>query len=489
MRPRRGCRLQQPPGLGLAEGLAHALLPRRGPAARRARRRGRGAGAAPPAHTSTYGVPVTSTCGRLTSAAVRASLLPAHEVVDQHAEATAGPGRERPHHVGQVVDAVEALHHHALDPEVVAPHLLDQLGVVDALDEDPAGPGHAGRRAGHGHRARRRAPGRRRRRPAGGAAPGSTVLAGDREGAGRPSEAGARRRCPLRSTTKSPWQADDPPEEARGAVGDLRAPHRLDRRVGGPQPGRSVHRPAEDAAPSPCARPRAGERTGGSLAPWRPKRAPRPQVGGSHPRRPATSVSSTVTERARAHLLELLAAEEDADAARPPRRGHRGHHVGVHLRPLLRPARRRRARRRRLRASTACPCSSRPRACDGCGAARSTCRARASCCATRTARAPTATPTSSPSRGRWRSASQQVLDQLVNPGLAGHGGYTQLHQGRGRHRPPAHGRRLPGLRPGPGHAHRRHRGGDRRRRPRDHPGGRRHRPRRRRPPVLRQPTA
>ena len=43
---------------------------------------------------------------------------------------------------GEVVDAAEVLDDDALDPQVVAPDLLDQLGVVAALDVDPAGPGH-----------------------------------------------------------------------------------------------------------------------------------------------------------------------------------------------------------------------------------------------------------------------------------------------------------------------------------------------------------
>jgi len=47
-----------------------------------------------------------------------------------------------------VVDAVEALHHHALHPQVVAPDPLDKLGVVDALDQDPAGPGPPGPETG-----------------------------------------------------------------------------------------------------------------------------------------------------------------------------------------------------------------------------------------------------------------------------------------------------------------------------------------------------
>ena len=57
-------------------------------------------------------------------------------------------------------------------PEVVAPHPLDQLGVVDALHPQPPGPGHPGPAAGHRHRAR------------GGHAPGPVEAA-----AGRPDQA------------------------------------------------------------------------------------------------------------------------------------------------------------------------------------------------------------------------------------------------------------------------------------------------------------
>ena len=39
----------------------------------------------------------------------------------------------------EIVDAAEVFDHHALDPQVVAPHLLDEFGVVSALDVDPAG--------------------------------------------------------------------------------------------------------------------------------------------------------------------------------------------------------------------------------------------------------------------------------------------------------------------------------------------------------------
>src|SRR3712207_8810512 len=47
------------------------------------------------------------------------------------------PGCEVAHRGGQVVDAVQHLHDDALDPQVVAPDLLDQLGVVASLDPDP----------------------------------------------------------------------------------------------------------------------------------------------------------------------------------------------------------------------------------------------------------------------------------------------------------------------------------------------------------------
>ena len=49
-----------------------------------------------------------------------------------------GPGPKPRDRVGEVVDPVEPLDDDALDPQVVAPHPLDQLGVVHALDPDPA---------------------------------------------------------------------------------------------------------------------------------------------------------------------------------------------------------------------------------------------------------------------------------------------------------------------------------------------------------------
>ena len=101
---------------------------------------------------STNGWPTTSTCRPTglfaTDAAIRLSFEPGHQVVDQHPDAAlAGRAGSPRSCVGEVVDALEVLHDDALDAQVVAPHLLDELRVVPALDEDPAGPGHAGLRA------------------------------------------------------------------------------------------------------------------------------------------------------------------------------------------------------------------------------------------------------------------------------------------------------------------------------------------------------
>ena len=76
------------------------------------------------------------------SSAIRLSLEPATRWSTSTPTRRSGPGCEVAQVVGQVVDAVEVLDDDALDPQVVAPDLLDQLGVVAALDEDPAGAGH-----------------------------------------------------------------------------------------------------------------------------------------------------------------------------------------------------------------------------------------------------------------------------------------------------------------------------------------------------------
>ena len=75
-----------------------------------------------------------------------------HQVVDQHAQPPLRSWTELLDDSDEIVDAAEILDHDALDPEVVAPHLLDQLGVMTALHIDPAGPGDTGARAGHRHR-------------------------------------------------------------------------------------------------------------------------------------------------------------------------------------------------------------------------------------------------------------------------------------------------------------------------------------------------
>ena len=122
---------------------------------------------------SMNGCPTISTClptGDFAMPwAIRLSFEPGDQVVDQHADPALGPGPEVAQVVGEVVDAAEVLDDHALDPQVVAPDLLDQLGVVAALDEDPALPGHPGLRAVDGDRAGRRTRrlrGRRDRAPA-----------------------------------------------------------------------------------------------------------------------------------------------------------------------------------------------------------------------------------------------------------------------------------------------------------------------------------
>ena len=64
-----------------------------------------------------------------------------HEVIDEHAEPPSGTRRERGDSDDQVVDAVHRLDDDGELAEVVAPDVLDQLGVVAALDPDPAGGG------------------------------------------------------------------------------------------------------------------------------------------------------------------------------------------------------------------------------------------------------------------------------------------------------------------------------------------------------------
>ena len=69
-------------------------------------------------------------------------------MVDEHAEPPSRGGAELADDGGQVVDAVQRLDDDALDAQVVAPDLLDELGVVLALDVDPALAGDPGAGAG-----------------------------------------------------------------------------------------------------------------------------------------------------------------------------------------------------------------------------------------------------------------------------------------------------------------------------------------------------
>nr|BFF10785.1 hypothetical protein GCM10025699_20880 [Microbacterium flavescens] len=67
-----------------------------------------------------------------------------HEVVDEHAVPTGGRRRLFVEHRLEQIDALQVLDHDALGPQVVSPHLLDELGIMAALDEDAARPRDAG---------------------------------------------------------------------------------------------------------------------------------------------------------------------------------------------------------------------------------------------------------------------------------------------------------------------------------------------------------
>ncbi len=59
-------------------------------------------------------------------------------MVEQDAEAASRTGSEVRHHLGEIVHAVESLYDHPDLAQIIPPHLLDQLGVVDALHQDAA---------------------------------------------------------------------------------------------------------------------------------------------------------------------------------------------------------------------------------------------------------------------------------------------------------------------------------------------------------------
>ena len=96
------------------------------------------------AQMSMNGCPTISTSGERTLAAILVSLEPATRWSTSTPRRRPGRGGEARDDGRQVVDALQVLHHDADVAQVVAPDLLHQLGVVLALDVDPAGPGHLG---------------------------------------------------------------------------------------------------------------------------------------------------------------------------------------------------------------------------------------------------------------------------------------------------------------------------------------------------------
>ena len=100
------------------------------------------------------GWPTTRACSPVICSAIRRLLRAPHQVVDQHAEPPSLGRAELAHDRGQVVHAVQRLDDDALDAQVVAPDLLDQFGVVLALDVDAA----ARARPAPGPRPRRSSP-------------------------------------------------------------------------------------------------------------------------------------------------------------------------------------------------------------------------------------------------------------------------------------------------------------------------------------------
>ena len=168
--------------------------------------------------TSTYGWPRTSTSGRSTAGDDAALLGAGHQVVDQHAEPAPALGREVADRVGQVVDAVQRLHHDRLDPQVVAPDPLDQRRVVHALDPDPAAAGDLRAESATATEPEAVRPGRR--------APGAAARPdqGDRpaveQEAGRAEREDAAPAAPVLQRHRVLGAADDRAAEAGGGLLD-----------------------------------------------------------------------------------------------------------------------------------------------------------------------------------------------------------------------------------------------------------------------------
>jgi hypothetical protein len=88
------------------------------------------------------------------------------EVVNQYTEPPPGTRRELCDDVHQFVYAAKLLDDDTFDPEILAPYLRDEFGVVATLDIDPAGAGDSGASTRHGDRAGRRPGSSSRRGPA-----------------------------------------------------------------------------------------------------------------------------------------------------------------------------------------------------------------------------------------------------------------------------------------------------------------------------------
>ena len=109
------------------------------------------------------------------------------QVVGEHAHATAGAGPELGEALGEIVQALQVLDDDAFDAQVMAPHALDDGGVVDALHPNAAGQRDLRLHIGDAARARRRTVQARVRLLRGGAGQ-RDAAAVDEERAGRHAE-------------------------------------------------------------------------------------------------------------------------------------------------------------------------------------------------------------------------------------------------------------------------------------------------------------
>ena len=78
-------------------------------------------------------------------------LGPGHQMIDQHAEASARSRSEVGDDTRQIVDTTEILDHHTLGPQIVTPNLFDEFGIVAAFDINPTGQCNPGTGVGNLH--------------------------------------------------------------------------------------------------------------------------------------------------------------------------------------------------------------------------------------------------------------------------------------------------------------------------------------------------